>query len=106
MPPLYGEGSKAFMRFQEEIIRKPSDDPFFAWQLDTDEKHHFKILLNKFVSKLKDKYMAPYFLAGSSKYLENSGSLPFSSIAISTFAADRTSSSEGRNFPSKGVPHA
>lgn len=106
MPLLYREDSKAFVCFQEEIIRRPNDGSFFAWQLDMDEKHYFRLLLNNFVSKLKDKCMALYFLADSSKYVENSGSLPFPAIATSTSAADETSSGEGRNFPSKDVPHA
>jgi hypothetical protein len=28
MPPLYGEGEKAFIRLQEEIIRRTSDPSF------------------------------------------------------------------------------
>lgn len=31
MPLLYGEGLKAFMRLQEEIIRRSPDDSIFAW---------------------------------------------------------------------------
>ena len=31
MPLLYGEGQKAFVRLQEEIIRKSSDQSIFAW---------------------------------------------------------------------------
>lgn len=31
MPMLYGEGSKAFVRLQEEIIRSSSDHSLFAW---------------------------------------------------------------------------
>lgn len=31
MPMLYGEGSKAFIRLQEEIIRSTSDHSIFAW---------------------------------------------------------------------------
>ena len=33
MPLLYGEGEKAFMRLQEEIIKKRPDDSIFAWGL-------------------------------------------------------------------------
>lgn len=32
MPLLYGEGSKAFMRLQLEIIRKSDDESIFAWK--------------------------------------------------------------------------
>jgi Heterokaryon incompatibility protein (HET) len=31
MPLLYGEGSKAFIRFQEEIIKEVDDESVFAW---------------------------------------------------------------------------
>lgn len=32
MPLLYGEGDKAFIRLQEEIIKKSTDDSIFAWR--------------------------------------------------------------------------
>ncbi|KIO03139.1 hypothetical protein M404DRAFT_635279 [Pisolithus tinctorius Marx 270] len=31
MPMLYGEGKKAFLRLQEEVIRKSNDQTIFAW---------------------------------------------------------------------------
>jgi len=34
MPLLYGEGDQAFLRLQEEIIRKIDDDSILAWGLD------------------------------------------------------------------------
>ncbi|KAI5375373.1 hypothetical protein J4E82_006025, partial [Alternaria postmessia] len=38
MPLLYGEGNKAFVRLQEEIIKKNNeDDSILAWGLDTRE---------------------------------------------------------------------
>ena len=36
MPLLYGEGDKAFMRLQEEIIKDSEDQSLFAWQHPTD----------------------------------------------------------------------
>jgi hypothetical protein len=32
MPTLYGEGSRAFLRLQEEILRVSNDQSIFAWQ--------------------------------------------------------------------------
>jgi hypothetical protein len=32
VPLLYGEGPKAFMRLQLEIIRKSDDESIFAWR--------------------------------------------------------------------------
>ena len=34
MPLIYGEGSWAFLRLQEELIRDSSDDSIFAWETD------------------------------------------------------------------------
>jgi len=33
MPPLYGEGTRAFTRLQEEILRNSSDLSIFAWSI-------------------------------------------------------------------------
>ncbi|KAI1175557.1 heterokaryon incompatibility protein-domain-containing protein [Nemania sp. FL0916] len=38
MPVLYGEGQKAFIRLQEEIIKKTDDHSIFAWKQLTDEE--------------------------------------------------------------------
>lgn len=38
MPLIYGEGDKAFMRLQEEIIQRSTDQTIFAWSDDTIEK--------------------------------------------------------------------
>ncbi|KAF2091761.1 HET-domain-containing protein, partial [Saccharata proteae CBS 121410] len=35
MPLLYGEGEKAFIRLQEEIVRISDDDSLFAWKDET-----------------------------------------------------------------------
>ena len=41
MPMLYGEGPKAFIRLQEEIIRQSNDLSLFAWRAAaTDQLHH------------------------------------------------------------------
>ncbi|MCJ1278766.1 hypothetical protein MMC21_006584 [Puttea exsequens] len=36
MPLLYGEGRKAFMRLQQEIIKQTDDESIFAWAADKD----------------------------------------------------------------------
>ena len=57
MPMLYGEGSKAFIRLQEEIIRQNNDLSLFAWRTAaTDQLHHG-------------------ILAGSPSEFSNSGSI-------------------------------
>ncbi|KAI4280416.1 MAG: hypothetical protein L6R35_005891 [Caloplaca aegaea] len=35
MPLLYGEGSKAFIRLQHEVLKQSSDDSIFAWKSDS-----------------------------------------------------------------------
>jgi len=40
MPLLYGEGNKAFLRLQEEIIKQSTDMSIFAWRSkDNDQKY-------------------------------------------------------------------
>lgn len=39
MPLLYGEGHKAFLRLQEEIIKSSNDDSIFAWDFVEDFEH-------------------------------------------------------------------
>ncbi|EMC95704.1 hypothetical protein BAUCODRAFT_576909 [Baudoinia panamericana UAMH 10762] len=33
MPLIYGEGEKAFLRFQEEIVKRSDDNSLFAWPI-------------------------------------------------------------------------
>ncbi|KAF2208075.1 hypothetical protein CERZMDRAFT_21249, partial [Cercospora zeae-maydis SCOH1-5] len=42
MPMLYGEGSKAFMRLQEEIIKTNNDQSIFVWE--SDQSNHIGML--------------------------------------------------------------
>lgn len=45
MPMLYGEGKKAFVRLQEEIIKVSNDLTIFAWQANHDDKRSVRGLL-------------------------------------------------------------
>ncbi|KAI8961352.1 HET-domain-containing protein [Daldinia sp. FL1419] len=45
MPLLYGEGKKAFIRLQEEILRSNHDFSLFAWKPDPDEERRFRGLM-------------------------------------------------------------
>ncbi|KAL8709015.1 MAG: hypothetical protein Q9220_006224 [cf. Caloplaca sp. 1 TL-2023] len=40
MPMLYGEGPKAFIRLQEEIIKKSEDQSIFAWKVNEGYDTH------------------------------------------------------------------
>ncbi|KAK5736266.1 hypothetical protein LTR17_007606 [Elasticomyces elasticus] len=41
MPPLYGEGKRAFIRLQKEIIQRSDDESIFAWRSDWAHGHHY-----------------------------------------------------------------
>ncbi|KAI1204191.1 HET-domain-containing protein [Annulohypoxylon truncatum] len=45
MPLLYGEGKKAFIRLQEEIIRSSHDLSIFAWKADVSDLRRFRGLM-------------------------------------------------------------
>ncbi|KAI1451202.1 HET-domain-containing protein [Annulohypoxylon moriforme] len=45
MPLLYGEGAKAFIRLQEEIIRSSHDLSIFAWKADVNDLRRFRGLM-------------------------------------------------------------
>jgi hypothetical protein len=44
IPMLYGEGSKAFIRLQEEIIKESNDLSLFAWQAEATSQKHWGVL--------------------------------------------------------------
>ena len=46
MPLLYGEGVKAFVRLQEEILKTSTDQSIFAWGLAADTNLSFQQLSN------------------------------------------------------------
>jgi hypothetical protein len=68
MPLLYGEGSKAFTRLQEEIMKVSDDHSLFCWTWDTPQNRggflseipsEFRWAY-RFVPKQEDKRPAPY----------------------------------------------
>jgi hypothetical protein len=48
MPLLYGEGEKAFVRLQEEILKTTDDHSLFAWSATTSDKSIYRGLLARF----------------------------------------------------------
>ncbi|KAK0704407.1 heterokaryon incompatibility protein-domain-containing protein [Lasiosphaeris hirsuta] len=44
IPMLYGEGSKAFIRLQEEIIKESNDLSLFAWRAHATSQKHWGVL--------------------------------------------------------------
>ncbi|KAI6151667.1 heterokaryon incompatibility protein-domain-containing protein [Pisolithus tinctorius] len=47
MPMLYGEGEKAFLRFQHEIMRKSNDQTIFAWNPTSETPEASGVLADK-----------------------------------------------------------
>lgn len=70
MPLLYGEGSKAFLRLQEEIIKSSDDQTIFCWHSDSSVPQGWVSMLAP----------APHHFARSDHYLRagNADSHPFS----------------------------
>lgn len=51
---LYGEGSNAFLRLQEEIMKKTPDDSIFAWNAEYSSLATYRGLLARSPSEFKD----------------------------------------------------
>jgi len=45
MPLLYGEGEKAFVRLQEEVLKTTDDYSLFSWSATTSDKSIYRGLL-------------------------------------------------------------
>jgi hypothetical protein len=43
MPLLYGEGRKAFLRLQQEILKQSDDQSIFAWPYPEEEHSHMQL---------------------------------------------------------------
>ena len=80
MPLLYGEGEKAFIRLQEEIIKTSTDESIFAWQGSAQD-----MLLQRLMPRKPDMLasspeqfataanIVPLSLAGNSYAITNQG---------------------------------
>jgi hypothetical protein len=53
MPLLYGEGNKAFIRLQEEILRTTDDYSLFAWSATASENSTYRGLLARSPSEFR-----------------------------------------------------
>ena len=45
MPLLYGEGDRAFIRLQEDILKRSDDHSIFAWRAQVDSRNFYRGLL-------------------------------------------------------------
>jgi hypothetical protein len=89
MPMLYGEGHKAFIRLQEEIIRRSGDDSIFAWGLSDEEQSSRELSSTNTLQRIfTDKTERDYsILAPSPMAFKNSGGLRHATLARSTFSS-------------------
>jgi hypothetical protein len=65
MPVLYGEGQRAFVRLQEEIIRTIDDDSVLAWSLDAATRHPVGIESNSVPAETEISLSGSPILANS-----------------------------------------
>ena len=91
MPMLYGEGQKAFMRLQEEIIKMNDDHSIFIWKRDDIDPSHIGMLapnLDAFKGKGEHTYHNYFPSEGFS--LSNRGlsiKMPLIQYSLDTYIA-------------------
>ncbi|KAK3990675.1 hypothetical protein QBC44DRAFT_358106 [Cladorrhinum sp. PSN332] len=56
MPMLYGEGKKAFIRLQEEILKEIGDESMFAWKAADDSLALYRGMFADSPSEFKDSF--------------------------------------------------
>lgn len=89
MPLLYGEGSMAFIRLQEEIFKRSGDQSIFAWGLDSlevGEENGIGVPIE--VAENCDGYLTVYcnsMMATSPKEFGNCYDLDYGMITASPF---------------------
>jgi hypothetical protein len=66
MPLLYGEGDRAFLRLQEEIIRKTNDDSILAWGLIPNMGHPLGLVPGDLRNRLHNRTESPCDILASS----------------------------------------
>ncbi|KAH7070227.1 heterokaryon incompatibility protein-domain-containing protein [Paraphoma chrysanthemicola] len=85
MPLLYGEGDRAFLRLQEEIIRRSDDDSILAWGLEPAMNHPRGLIPEKVWDEMTEWYISEDLLASSPKDFRNCASLKYTSGSVSPF---------------------
>jgi hypothetical protein len=77
MPLLYGEGERAFIRLQEEIIRNNDDDSILAWGLDTEISHGNGLIPEQIAESICGSATMGDLFATSPKKFENCQDLEY-----------------------------
>ncbi|KAK0708494.1 heterokaryon incompatibility protein-domain-containing protein, partial [Lasiosphaeris hirsuta] len=77
MPPLYGEGHKAFLRLQEEVARQSNDLTLFAWEQEQAQTLQYRAIFAKSPLEFRNcsylKALPPRFDAANEFSLTNRG---------------------------------
>ncbi|CAN9217397.1 unnamed protein product [Alternaria alternata] len=85
MPLLYGEGDRAFLRLQEEIIRKIDDDSILAWGLSPTMDHSLGLISDAVRNTMSEAVHSNNILARSPKDFVNCGNLGYTAPSTSPF---------------------
>ncbi|KAK0649679.1 hypothetical protein B0T16DRAFT_457070 [Cercophora newfieldiana] len=101
MPMLYGEGSKAFVRLQEEILRNSEDQSLFAWTASEESARNspFRGLFAASPAEFKhSQNIAPFprLSAFQTPMTPTNRGIPLTSI-LSSVRPDAAESSEANN---------
>jgi len=92
MPLLYGEGTRAFVRLQEEIIKKLNDDSIFAWGIESSRRTNIRAIAPDnpalTAETMVDAMITPFnipILAESPESFEACGNLKYNARSGSAF---------------------
>jgi hypothetical protein len=78
MPLLYGEGDRAFLRLQEEIIKRSYDDSILAWNLDPEMEHPLGLVSDTVKATMAGHLYEKDVLASSPEDFKNCADLALS----------------------------
>jgi hypothetical protein len=85
MPLLYGEGDRAFIRLQEEIIKSYDDDSILAWGLDTETWNSSGSVPESLGLWMRINPFLPNILASSPKDFKNCRILEYAEASKTPF---------------------
>jgi hypothetical protein len=85
MPLLYGEGEHAFIRLQEEIIKRYDDDSILAWGLDTETWEPLGLVPSRVTESISGGATLSNILACSPKDFKNCQNLEYAAESKTPF---------------------
>ena len=85
MPLFYGEGDRAFLRLQEEIIRRTDDDSILAWGREPEMGHPLGLVPHHVELEMAEGYNERDLLASSPKDFIHCANLKYTSGPNSPF---------------------